>query len=165
VDLAPDLQFVERSATTTESIAFTEPKAMTPIGHPPLTMPTIPTRLFVVVMIGATIACTRASSYPQGVRGEIRTEDGRSGVPCVIEIHDDPRPGSTATAVASTTVKTGETFERELNVARADKRASSLLHVSYACDGYQPRVRALEWGTMGAAFSPVADLGTVTVSR
>jgi hypothetical protein len=88
----------------------------------------------VVVVVGVcmmSIGC----SYPS-VRGDLRTEDGRTGIPCTVELHDQGYKDGRS--LGSLNITAGESFEGILHDPTRSPfhPASDEQSVEVRCKGY-----------------------------
>jgi len=102
------------------------------------------------------------------VSGEVVTQDGVAGVPCLISAWKGkikPLDGE-GTAIATAQATSGAPFEVDLIATEDPPRSdSSLVWFSLECDGYHTRVRAFEWSAADVLWQPVVDLGRVWVPK
>ena len=102
--------------------------------------------------------------YPRGFKGQVLTDDGRADVPCDLSLYErlnSPNP----TLIATLSVRTGESFEKNIQLNGTERTDSAELWVSANCDGYIPHVRGFDVEHLSVWMARVVDLGPVTVQH
>lgn len=118
------------------------------------------------LLLGAALACGCGRALPEGLAGEIVTEDGRAGVPCALRLWRGairPLDGS-GDPLAETHVRSGQAFEVALRPTGAADPGAGLLWLSVECEGYFVKVRNVDWSGPRTLL-PALELGRVWVPR
>jgi hypothetical protein len=124
----------------------------------------MPRSWFALLALAAVCGC--APSFPEGVTGQVVTEDTRSGVPCRLRLWRGAiRPiDGTGEALAEASVTSGRPFEAALRPTGAPDPGAGLLWLTVECEGYFVKVRGIEWS--GArTLLPAVDVGQVWVPK
>ena len=122
----------------------------------------LPPLLLVVV----ALTCGCSSSFPEGVTGEVVTEDTRPGVACRLRLWRgaiQPLDGR-GEALAEAQVQSGRPFEAALRPSGVRDSGEGSLWLTVECEGYFVKVRGVEW--KGARrLLPAVDVGQVWVPK
>lgn len=121
-------------------------------------------RALTLAAAAALSAC--AAPFPEGVTGEVVTEDARSGVPCLLRLWRGAigpldRRGE---ALALARVRSGAPFEAALQPTGARDPGQGRLWLTVECEGYFVKVRGIEWSGARTLF-PAVDIGPVWVPK
>jgi len=95
-------------------------------------------------------------------RGTLKAADGRTGVPCAVEVSMSVRPDEWL-PINSVKTTTGGTFEGSVG-AITSAAVEMPFRVSVQCDGYAPFSREVKW-SISPTQSQTFDLGDVVVAR
>jgi len=119
-----------------------------------------------LLLLAAALASGCSSSFPEGVTGEVVTEDTRAGVPCRLRLWRgaiQPLDGR-GEALAEAAVKSGAPFEAALRSTGVRDPGEGSLWLTVECEGYFVKVRGIEW--KGArTLLPALDVGQVWVPK
>jgi hypothetical protein len=97
------------------------------------------------------------------VVAQVITQDRAVGVPCLVRVWKDPLDRA-RTPLVSATIPSGEAAEVDVEV-ESEGSSSTLLWVSFECEGYNARLRAFESSPFDALLLPVVDLGRIWVPK
>jgi hypothetical protein len=117
-----------------------------------------------LLALAATSSC--APSLPEGVTGEVVTEDGKRDVPCLLRLWRGAiRPlDGRGDPLASARVASGKPFEAALRPTGASDPGTGSLWLTVECDGYFVKVRGVEWSGPRRLL-PAVDVGPVWVPK
>ena len=119
-----------------------------------------------LALVAAALACGCSSPLPEGVTGQVVTEDTRPGVPCRLRLWRgaiQPLDGR-GEALAEAAVKSGAPFEAALRPTGVEDPGEGSLWLTVECEGYFVKVRGIEW--KGArTLLPAVDVGPVWVPK
>ena len=122
-------------------------------------------RLRLLALAAAALSAC-AAPFPEGVTGEVVTEDARPGVPCLLRLWRGsigPLDGR-GEAIALASVQSGAPFEVALRPTGARAAAEGRFWLTVECDGYFIKVRGVEWS--GARrLLPALEIGQVWVPK
>ena len=123
-------------------------------------------RLAVPVAVVAAGASACAGVVPEGLVGQVVTEDSRAGVPCALRLWRGaigPLDGR-GEALAQANVRSGGPFEAALTPTQAVDPGSGRLWVTVECEGYFVKVRGIEWSGLRRLL-PAFDIGLVWLPK
>ena len=123
-------------------------------------------RLVPPLLLVVAFTCGCSSSFPEGVTGEVVTEDTRPGVACRLRLWRgaiQPLDGR-GEALAEAQVQSGRPFEAALRPSGVRDSGEGSLWLTVECEGYFVKVRGVEW--KGARrLLPAVDVGQVWVPK
>jgi hypothetical protein len=105
-------------------------------------------------------------SFPEGVTGQVVTEDARAGVPCQLRLWRGAiRPlDGRGEALAEARVASGGPFETALRPTGVPDTGEGRLWLTVECEGYFVKVRGVEWSGPRTLL-PAVDVGPVWVPK
>lgn len=123
-------------------------------------------RLIRPLFLATVAAPACVPPFPEGLIGEVVTEDSRSGVLCALRLWRGaigPLDGR-GEALAEARVRSGRPFEAVLRPTSARDPGSGRLWVTVECEGYFVKVRGVEWAGVRTLL-PAFDIGVVWVPK
>ena len=119
-----------------------------------------------VLSLTALLA-TAACRFPVLLNVELVTQDRAPDVPCQVDVWRGsigPVDGK-GTSIATAHVRSGSPATAELSFESDRLLGSHLYWLSFVCEGYLPKLRAVEIGPLDALWQPEIDLGRVWVPK